>query len=487
MPEESDKANPESGPDLQKDLLRQIRAKVEQQDAQAAPGQDLGSSLADLDAADSGKLALAKFIAFRKLALMILRVHGALILGLSITLALLLSFVFRLNPAFAFAGSLVAGLIFSVAISPIKELWNSALSNACQQVGLWKVSYSLSQEGARDPITEILSGKFPANAGPMLGLKVSQLQLLSARKGDLKTAVKYGEYLYRDSMGDKDSHSFQASTLGSTYVELGNYDRGFSLLGECLDELDQAARRDSPAYITGLLGMLYGAIELERIQESEKFLNRLAKAIEHSHATKNANPADRWVRDDLTNSYSIEQAFQLFYEARVKELKSDSKAEAEFVKALQIAKRNDIQSTVVLLYPDILTCFAMFKLRTGSFDEAHKLASEAASYYEARTENRALDYWKARLAAAYASFKKGEAMTREFEEGLRVLKDCVLELHPSVACAHLWLGESQAKDGDLEKARDNINQALRIRKQLFDENSRGVKEATSALALLPPV
>lgn len=486
MPDETDKVNSESGSDLKQDLLRQIRQKIAPEDETAGLTLSQGTPLENLSSSDSVKLAKAKGIALRKMIFMISTAHGGLILGIAISTTVSLTFLLHLNPLLAFAGSLVAGAIFSLVISPIDELWNSALSNACQQVGLWKVSDQLSRDGVDDPIKEILAGRYPANAGLGLALKASQLQLLNIRKGDLNTAVKYGEYLYKNSIGDKDGHSYQASTLGSLCIEMGNFERGFSLLGECLDELEQADRQDSPAYITGLLGMVHGAIELERIEEAEKYLRRLDKAIDLSHSTRSANRTDRWVRQDIGGSYSIEQTFQIFFNARLKELKDDPDAEQDYLSALESAKRPDIQRTVVLLYPDILTCFANQRLKREAYDQAAKLASEARSYYESKTENRGLDYWKARLAVAYAAFKKGRPVTEEFEEGLRVLKDCIAELHPFVATTYLWLGESQAKEGNIEKARSSFTHALRIRKQLFSESSRGVKEAASALGSLPP-
>lgn len=500
MPDETDKVNSESGSDLKQDILRQIRDKLAQDDqapkgdsdgqspgsgVRSSPSSGHGSALENLSSKDRLKLSRAKTIALRKMIFLIATAHGSLILGIAVVIPFLLTPLLHLNPLLAFAGSLVGGIIFSVVISPIQELWNSALSQACQEVGLWSVSDRLSREGASDPIAEILAGRYPNSAGPGLALKASQLQLLNIRRGEMKTAAKFGEFLYKNSLGDKDGHSYQASTLGSLYVDMGNFDRGFSLLGECLDDLEQSNRQASPAYITGLLGMMHGAVELERVEDAEKYLRRLEKAIDNSHSSNSGNRTDNWVRKDISGSESIERTFEHFYRARLKELKDDPTAEKDFTEALDIAKRPGIQRTVVLLYPDILACFANQRLRVAAFDEAAKAASEAVCYYETKTENRGLDYWKARLSLAYARFKTGNSVTDEFEEGLEVLKRCVFEPHPSVACAHLWLGEAQAKEGHMDKARENMNLALRMRRQLFSENSRGVKEALSSLEALP--
>jgi len=268
-------------------------------------------------------------------------------------------------------------------------------------------------------------------------------------------------------------------------MDMGNYDRGFSLLGECLDDLAQSDRLHTPAYITGLLGLLHGSVELQKIDESEKYLKRLGDSLEASQSKDIGNSADRWVRTDMSESHSIEQTFEVFFRARVKELKDDPGAEADYLTALNSARRPEIQRTVVLLYPDVLTCYSGFLIRKGEYDKAEKLASEAVEYYTNKTENRGLDYWKARLAGAYCAFKNGAKNNQEFEEGLKTIRGCVNEFHPETATAHLRLAEVQAITGDFDNARENTNQALRIRRQLFGKDSKSVHEAEKALADLP--
>lgn len=437
------------------------------------------------DETNTLKLARAKSKATAKTVKLLIFVQGTFALILAGILTLILATTLHLNAPLVFVGSLVGLFVVSASRSPVKSIWESELAMACQEEGLWSEASKLASSGFEDAIKEILDGKFPAHTGPELGLKVSQLQIISIRKGDTKTAAKFAEFLYRDS-ADDENRIYQVGALGCINVELGNYERGFQLLEESLDELAAKGRSDAPACVTSLLGLIQGAIDLERFAEAEKYLARLKKTIELSHSTAGGNATDRWVKQEASNK-SIENAFYVYYSAKLKHAKDDPAAELELREAFEIVKDPGVRARVTLLYPEMLVYHAQVMLKKNDFEKAEKLADQAVAYYETKTQNRGNDYIKAKRIQAFARFKNGADTLDELTGYEKDLKEHLFEPHPIFATGHVQIAEALAKQGQLDKAREHLQEALKIRQRLFRENSPGIREVEKLLAALPPL
>ncbi len=438
------------------------------------------------DATNKLKLARAKSKATAKTIKLLIFVQGSFALVLAGILTAILSTTMHLNAPLVFIGSLVGLFILSASRSTVKNIWESEFAMACQEEGLWSEASKIASQGIEGAIKEILEGKYPQEGGPELGLKVSQLQIIAIRKGDTKTAAKYAEFLYRESADNQENRTYQVGALGCINVELGNYERGFQLLEGNLDELEANGRADAPACVTSLLGLLQGAIDLERFAEAEKYLARLKKTIELSHSTASNNSTDRWVKQEAGNK-SIENAFYVNYSAKLKHAKSDPAAELELLEAFEIAKDPEVRSRVTLLYPELLVYHAQVMLNKDDFEKAEKLADQAAVYYETKTQNRGNDYIRAKSIKAFARFKKGADTLVELTGYLKDLKEHLFEPHPIIATGHVQIAEVLAKQGHFEKAREHLQEAFKIRQRLFPENSPGIREAEKLLASLPAI
>ncbi|MCC7527307.1 MAG: tetratricopeptide repeat protein, partial [Candidatus Melainabacteria bacterium] len=329
-------------------------------------------------------------------------------------------------------------------------------------------------------------GKYPKEGGPELGLKVGQLQIIAIRKGDTKTAAKYAEFLYRESADNQEDRIYQVGALGCINIELGNYERGFQLLEGSLDELEAKGRADAPACVTSLLGLLQGTVDLERFSEADKHLSRLKKTIELSHSSVGNNSTDRWVKQEASNK-SIENAFYVYYSAKLKHAKDDPAAELELMEAFEIVKDPGVRARVTLLYPEMLVYHVQVMLQKNKFEKAEKLADQAVVYYEKKTQNRGNDYIRAKRIQAFARFKNGADTLDELTGYQEALKEHLFEPHPIIATGHVQIAEVLAKQGHFEKAREHLQEALKIRQRLFPENSPGICEAEKLLASLPAV
>lgn len=303
------------------------------------------------------KLARAKSKATAKTIKLLIFVQGTFALVLAGILTAILSTTMHLNAPLVFIGSLVGLFILSASRSTVKNIWESEFAMACQEEGLWSEAMKVASSGIEDAIKEILDGKYPKEGGPELGLKVGQLQIIAIRKGDTKTAAKYAEFLYRESADNQEDRIYQVGALGCINIELGNYERGFQLLEGSLDELEAKGRADAPACVTSLLGLLQGTVDLERFSEADKHLSRLKKTIELSHSSVGNNSTDRWVKQEASNK-SIENAFYVYYSAKLKHAKDDPAAELELLEAFEIVKDPGVRSRVTLLYPEMLVYHA---------------------------------------------------------------------------------------------------------------------------------
>ncbi len=432
------------------------------------------------------KQARAKSKATAKTIKLLIFVQGSFALVLATVLTLILSTTMHLNAPLVFVGSMVGLFILGASRSTVKKIWESELAMAYQEEGLWSEASKIAESGIEDAVKEILDGKYPVHSEPDLGLKVSQLQIIAIRKGDTKTAAKYAEFLYRESIKDNDNRIYQVGALGCINVELGNYERGFQLLEGSLEELEANGRADAPACITSLLGLLQGAIELERFAEAQKYLSRLKKTIELSHSTAGHNATDRWVKQEASNK-SIENAFYVYYSAKLKHAKDDPAAELQLLEAFEIVKDPGVRSRVTLLYPEMLVYHAQVMLKKNDFEKAEKLADQAVVYYETKTQNRGNDYIRAKCTQAFARFKNGADTLGELTNHLKDLQEHLFEPHPVIATGHVQIAEVLTKQGHFEKAREHLQHAFNIRQRLFPESSPGIREVEKHLASLPAI
>ncbi len=433
---------------------------------------------------DAFKLARAKSNATARTIKLVLFVQGGFALMTATFMTFVLAFMFHLNAPLAFAGSLLGIFLVTMTRTSIKHIWLSHLATCLQEEGLWDKANELATEGIAGVIEEILAGKQPQHVSLELPMKVSQLQVMAIRKGDLKKAVKYSEFLYKNSRKEGSGHSYQANSLGCGLLELGNYERGFELLTANLDEMEAQGRGDAPAYVSALLGMSQGCIDLERIDDAKKYLKRLQEAFELCHSKGAADKTDAWLKQESVNK-RIEQAFLTYHQARLKDLQNDKEAELQMRSAIDMAKDPEVSRKVTLLYPEILLSYSQIALKKNDLGKAEKLAKEALQYYETKTQYKGGDYVRARRIVAQARSRKGENQVKELEELLDLTKSLVYEPHPSVAAAHFQLAEALEKQADAQKAADHIRLCLDARKRLFPEGSPGVREAENFLAGLP--
>lgn len=430
--------------------------------------------------ANSFKLARAKSKATVRTAKLLINIHGKLTFILATALTLLLAITLHLNAPLAFTGSTVGVFLVLVLCTPLKEVWKSEFSMACQQEGLWSEATRVSSEGIEDAIQEILDGKYPAVQPPDLPLKISQMQIIAIRRGEMKKAAKFVEFLCKSDDGS--GHSYQTCALGCIYIELGNYERGMQILCQSLDELQAENRNDAPASVSAQLGMFQCDLDLERIEEAERSLARLKKAMDLSASSAGKDETDNWVRQD-SNCKSIDKTFYAFYSAKLKFLKDDSEAELMLKEAFEYVKEPGVQQRITLLYPEMLVFHANMMLKKHQYEKAEKIAAQAVEHYETKTQNRGSDYIKAKRVQAYARIMKGSNAIDDLIDCLKQLQVQVYEPHPTIAISHIQIGEAFAKQDDWEKSREHWQEALKIRQRLFPEGSPGIREAEKLLAL----
>ena len=433
--------------------------------------------------ANAFKLARAKGNATSRTIKLILFVQGGFALVMATIMTIVLSLFFHLNAPVAFLGSLIGAFIITLTRTSVKTIWQSNFASCCQEEGLWSKAEELATLGIAEEIAQILDGRQPQTNGHELPMKVSQLQMMAVRRGDLKTAVKYSEYLYRNATEDRHNRAYQANSLACNCIELGNYRRGFELFEANLDELESSGRKDTPAYISTLLGLTQGAIDLERIEDAERYLERLQTTISAGRSRTSANKTDAWIQQTVSTT-GIDDAFANYFAARLKMLKNDHEAELQLMKAIDIIRDPELQKRVTLLLPEMLTVHAQLLTNKNELDKAQKRAQEALEYYETKTQNKGTDYLKARRTLAYVQLKKGEDRKEELQECLRLMQELVYEPHPAIALSLFQVGEAYAAAGDRAGARDFLRRAQAMKRQILPESAPSIRETEDLLAKL---
>ncbi len=117
-----------------------------------------------------------------------------------------------------------------------------------------------------------------------------------------------------------------------------------------------------------MLGLLQGALDLERIEEAEKWLLRLKKTINLSASSAGNDETDRWVKQE-SNCKSIDKTFYAFYAAKLKLLKDDPEAELHLKEAFEFVQEPGVQQRVTLLYPEMLVFQANMMLKKNEFEK----------------------------------------------------------------------------------------------------------------------
>lgn len=430
------------------------------------------------------RLARAKLTATTKTIRLLIFVRGTFVLVAATVLTLVLSSLHPLNLPLTFAGSLVGIAIFTLATTPIKSIWLSKFSSACQTEQLWDDARDIAMDNAEEAINDILEGRYPRNPFPGLRLKVSQMQLVLIRKGDLKQAARLAEYLHRDSKPD--NKDYKTNSLGCILLKVGKYDRGFELLESALTNIESNNRTNSPAHVTSLLGLSQGCIDLERFDKAERYLERLKDATKACHSQKGTNTTDNYVKMSVANP-GIEMAFYWYNLSRLRELQGSDEAEATLQKAIDIMKDPDLRKVVVLFYPELILTKATFALSKNDYLKAETLAKEALELYLSDTPNQGCDLTRAKSTIAYAQLKQGrsESAVTDLTECLERFQDLLYEPHPLIATCLIQLGEAYAQAGQTEKARECFKRALETRTKLLPEASPRIRQAEELIAQLP--
>jgi len=434
--------------------------------------------------ANAFKLARAKSNATSRTIKLLLFVQGGFALVMATVMTIVLTLLFHLNAPLAFLGSLAGVLFVTITRTSVKTIWQSNFASCCQEEGLWTMAEELASIGIKDEIEQILAGRQPQSSRHELPMKISQLQVMAIRRGDLKTAVKFSEYLYRNSTDDRHNRAYQANSLACNYTELGNYTRGFELFGTNLDELETSGRADTPAYISTLLGAIQASIDLERIDDAQNYLKRLKQSIAASQSSNSVNKTDAWIKQTVSTG-GIDNAFAHYFSARIKTLKNDPEAELELLQAFDIVKDPDIQKRLTLLLPEMLTFHAQLAMKKGEYDKAERIAEQALEYYETKTQNKGTDFAKARRTLAHIRLKRGKNTREELEECLKHMKELVFDPHPAIALSLFQVGEAYANEGKFGQARQFLQQSLEMRKRLLPENCPSIRETEDLLSKLP--
>lgn len=434
--------------------------------------------------ASAFKLARAKSNATSRTFKLILFVQGGFALVMATIMTIILTLLFHLNAPLAFLGSLAGVLLITVTRTSFKTIWQSNFASCCQEEGLWSKAEELASVGISKEIEQILAGRQPQTNGHELPMKVSQLQVMAIRRGDLKTAVKFSEYLYRNSTDDRHNRAYQANSLACNYMELGNYTRGFELFGTNLDELEASGRADTPAYISTLLGAIQGSLDLERIDDAQNYLKRLRAAVAASRAANSGNKTDAWIKQTVSTK-GIDEAFAHYLSARIKMLKNEPEAELELLNAFDIVKDPDIQKRLTLLLPEMMTFHAQLLMNKGDFEKAERVAEQALEYYETKTQNTGTDYVKARRTLAHIQLKQGQDTSKVLEECLKKMQELVFSPHPAIALSLFQVGEAFASEKNYSEARQYFRQSLEMRKRLLPENCPSIRETEDCLGRLP--
>lgn len=434
------------------------------------------------------RLARAKLSATTKTIKLVVFLHGTLALIFAVLITAVLAPLLHMDIPLFFAGSLVGSAILLLGLSPIKSIWLSNFGMACQEEQLWDTAMSTAMDGEEATLVGILEGKYPQNPSPGLALKVSQLEVMMVRQGEMKKAARLAEYLYRDSAEGEDK-LYKANSLACVLVELGQYERGFELADGTLAKLDETKRSNSPCSVTSLLALVQGHLDLERLEKAEKYLERLKGTIAEVYSKVSTNITDEYIK--MEGSQSTELAFYWYFMGRLNELKGSADAEMAFKSAIDIMKTPALRKKHILFYPELILASAILALTNRDYTKAEQLAEEALKLYESDTPSTGSDYVKCKATLAYARLKLGrdESMVgdlvSELEHCLSRLEELLYEPHPSIATCMFQLGEAYIRSKETEKARDLLERSLLMRKRLLSADSPRIQQVENLLSTLP--
>ncbi|MBX9671384.1 MAG: tetratricopeptide repeat protein [Candidatus Obscuribacterales bacterium] len=425
---------------------------------------------------DSLKVWNAKVTATYRTIRLLAMIHGTVGLIGAGVLTLILCFLFHLDPLMAFAGSFVGCVIVCLSLIPIKPIWLSKFTCVCQERKLYELADKLAYEGIEGSVQEILAGRKPREETPELRLKLSQLQLLYIRKGELRTAMKIAEYMV--STADSPYHD---NTIATMYVEVGRFEDGIRILRSSQVGLNMEGRGNSPVAVTTYLGLISAELSLRRFSAAEGSLQKLKEVLDGDQECQQST--DRLVRIEVAKR-EIDTAFYLYLLGKLQTLTGDESAESNLTAALKIMEKESNRRAVQLLPPEIKLSLAELALAKGQFEKAKTEAEQALRVYETESRYRGIDYHKSRAIVAYSKFRQGlESATDQLKDALKGMSTQLEDNHPDLATHMFRLAESQIKESDIPSAIANLQRAYEIRNALFGANDQLTLEAKNMLAI----
>ncbi len=428
------------------------------------------------DKGDGVKVFNAKVTATYRTIRLLMMIHGTLGLVGAGVLTLIFCFLFHLDPIMAFAGSFVGCVIVCLVLLPIKPIWLSKFTSVCQERKLYDLADKLAYEGIEGSVQEILAGRKPREETPELRLKLSQLQLLYIRKGDLRTAMKIAEYMV--STADSPYHD---NTIATMYVEVGRFEDGIRILRGSQVGLNMEGRANSPAAFTTYLGIISAELAMRKFADAEANLKKLKELLDGDQDCTQST--DRLVRIEVAKA-EIDSAFYHYLLGRLQTLTGDESARSNLEKALKIMDKDSNKRAVQLLYPEIKLSLAKLALTRGDYEKARLEGEQAFQLYETETRYRGVDYHKARAIIAYAKFRQGlGSATDQLKDALKGMSAQLEDNHPELATHMFWLAENQIKENDIQSASVNLQRAYEIRNALFGPEDQLTIEARNMLAI----
>lgn len=428
------------------------------------------------DKGESLKIMNAKVTATFRTIKLISLIHGTLGLVGAGILTLIFCFLFHLDPIMAFAGSFVGCVIVCMVVLPIKPIWLSKFTTVCQERKLYDLADKLVFEGIEGSVQEILAGRRPKEESADLRLKLSQLQLLYIRKGEIRTAMKIAEYLV--STSDSPYHD---NTIATIYIEVGRFDDGIRILRQSQISLSMDGRANSPAAVTTYLGLISAELTLRKLDDAAASLKKLKEVLDGDQECKQST--DRIVRSEVAKE-EIDKAFYLYLLGKLQTLTGDERAAQNLEEALQIMAKESNKRIVQLLYPEIVLSLAKLSLCRGNFEKARSFGEQSVQLFETDTRYRGIDYHKARAIVAYAKFRQGAGSAcDQLKDALKGMSAQLESNHPELATHMFWLAESQIKDNDIQSAIVNLQRAYEIRNALFGSEDQLTIEAKNMLAI----
>ena len=319
---------------------------------------------------------------------------------------------------------------------------------------------------------EFLGEKHSLYGNTLYGNTLRELGTLNLVRGKFDKAIESfneSREITKTNFGEKHPDYFERSIdLSKAYYQKGEYKNATEVL-EAAEQIKEKVfgKNNHPLVARMLLGFSENCRRLGKFQEASDYIDESLKMKEDIYGPDHPSVAD-----------ALEVKLKIFYhyynfDEAIKTLDRTLKIRANYYGQ----EHPEVGKT--------LHDFGSYHLRKGEYDPAIEFFEKALKITESVFGKKHPDYVESLMNLANAHWEKGEIgqPLKYFQEAENLIKELFKDAnHPLTARLWQGYGEIYRRKGDFNKALENAERALIMKKQLYGENHPSYADALEVQA-----